>query len=415
MQPLSLANVSSIPIAFSAITIWEVLDILIVAIAIYIIILFVKQTKSYFVLVVTASLVVLAFVAQNVNLALTRAIVQPIATLIFIIIAIVLQREIRQFFRWVMVGRNFLRGSVQTQLHKATFTEVADALTYMGEQRIGAIIVFPRRQDIEDMLSGGQPLDGTVSKELLLSIFDSSSPGHDGAVIIEANRVKWFGAHLPLAQQYTNYRKAGTRHRAAAGITEGTDAVAFVVSEERGTISVFKNGKVTTLETTDALLRELAKLSGEATNVQSTFWHYFFRQNAGAKISSLALASILWLILFAQTGVVKKEVAIPLAFQLLAPEYQLITEPGASSVTVTLQGKSNDIATFDTSKLQARVDAKQLGPGEHTITITPSNVTVPTFITVTRIEPATVSVQIAETVPLVDPAEPSEAQSQDEQ
>jgi uncharacterized protein (TIGR00159 family) len=399
MQPLALAGIADIPLAFRTMTAWEVLDILIVAIALYVIILFVKQTKSQFILVVTLSLIVVAFIAQNVNLSLTRALVQPIATLVFIIIAIVLQREIRQFFRWVMVGKNFLRGSVQTQLHKATFTEVADALAYMGEHHIGAIIVFPRRQDIDDMLSGGQPLDGTVSKELLLSIFDSSSPGHDGAVIIEGNRVRLFGAHLPLAQQYTNYRKAGTRHRAAAGITEGTDAVAFVVSEERGTISVFKNGKTTTLETTDALLRELAKLSGEATNVESTFWHYFFRQNAGAKLSSLALACIMWLVLFAQTGVVKKEVEIPVAFQLLSPTYQLITEPGAGEITVTIQGKSNDIAAFDTSKLQARVDAKQLGPGTHMITLTPESISVPTFISVTSIEPAEITVRIAEAVP----------------
>ncbi|MEY2640887.1 MAG: hypothetical protein RL150_280 [Candidatus Parcubacteria bacterium] len=399
MQPFALAGIADIPLAFKTMTAWEVLDILLVAIALYIIILFVKQTKSQFILVVTLSLIVVAFVAQNVNLSLTRALVQPIATLVFIIIAIVLQREIRQFFRWVMVGKNFLRGSVQTQLHKATFTEVADALTHMSEHRIGAIIVFPRRQDVDDMLSGGQPLDGTVSKEVLLSIFDSSSPGHDGAVIIESNRIRLFGVHLPLAQQYTNYRKAGTRHRAAAGITEGTDAVAFVVSEERGTISVFKNGKAATLETTDALLRELTKLSGEASNVESTFWHYFFRQNAGAKLSSLALACIMWLVLFAQTGVVKKDIAVPIAFQLLSPDYQLITEPGATEVTVTIQGKSNDIAAFDTSKLQARVDAKELGPGTHTVDLTPESISVPAFISVTRIEPEAVTVRIAEAVP----------------
>lgn len=396
IQSLNLAGLANLPFVFSSITLWEVIDIVIVAVAIYIIILFVKQTRSHFVLVVSLALIILAFVAQNLSLSLTRALVQPISTLTFIIIAIVLQREIRQFFRWVMVGKNYLFSSVRNQVHKTTFTEVADALSYMAEHKIGAIVVFSMKQDIEDMLSGGQVLDGRISKELLLSIFDSSSPGHDGAVIIENNLIKKFGVHLPLARQYTHYRKAGTRHRAAAGITEGTDAVAFVVSEERGTMSVFKNGTYVTLDSTDALLRELAQLAGEESQHGMSFWDYFLKENASAKIIAVSLACVMWVILFVQTGVVKKEIEVPISFQLLSPEYQVAASEGAGQVTVTLQGKSNDISTLDLTKIQSKVDAKGLTPGTHVITLSPSNVAAPSFITITDIEPDTVTVTITE-------------------
>lgn len=409
IQSLNLAGLSNLPFVFSSITFWEILDIIIVAVAIYIIILFVKQTRSYFVLVVSLALIIVAFIAQNLSLSLTRAIVQPISTLTFIIIAIVLQREIRQFFRWVMVGKNYLFSSVKHQVHKTTFTEVADALTYMAEHRIGAIIVFSMKQDIEDMLSGGQTLDGRISKELLLSIFDTSSPGHDGAVVIENNLIKKFGVHLPLARQYTHYRKAGTRHRAAAGITEGTDAVAFVVSEERGTLSVFKNGAYITLDSTDALLRELARLAGEESESHMSFWDYFMKENATAKIVAVSLSCIMWVVLFVQTGVVKKEVEVPISFQLLSPQYQVAASDSAGQVTVTLQGKSNDIATLDVTKIQSKVDAKNLTPGTHTITLTPNNVTAPPFITITDIEPESVTVTITEKQNLTEtPNEQSE-------
>jgi len=104
----------------------------------------------------------------------------------------------------------------------------------------------------------------------------------------------------------------------------------------------------------------------------------------------------MWLILFVQTGVVKKDVETPLSFQLLAPQYEISTETGATQVTITLQGKSNDMATLDTTKIQSKIDAKQLTPGTHTFTLKPSNISVPSFITVTDIEPETITVTVTE-------------------
>jgi uncharacterized protein (TIGR00159 family) len=227
----NLASIQDVPLIFSSISSKEILDIVLVSLAIYIILLFVKQTKSYFVLSVSLALIALNFFSQNLNLTLTRSILQPLSTLTFIIIAIVFQREIRRFFRWITTGQQHLFSRTHT-ISRGVSGEIAESLLYMADKRIGAIIVFPGRQEIDDIIEGGQPLSGMITKEILLSIFDTGSAGHDGAVIIENDFIKLFGAHLPLARNY-NFRKAGTRHRAATGITEDTDAIALVVSEER--------------------------------------------------------------------------------------------------------------------------------------------------------------------------------------
>lgn len=388
---------ANIYFALSNISVWEIFDIVIVAVAIYIVILFVKQTKSYFVLIVSIALLLLAFISQNLNLSLTRAIVQPISTLTFIIIAIVLQKEIRHFFRWVVVGRKHIFNPFtvfnKNKTNKSSITEIADALSFMAEKRIGALIVFSQQQDLEDLLSGGQTLNGSITKEILLSIFDPSSPGHDGAVVIENNSIKQFGVHLPLARDYRHYRRSGTRHRAAAGISEDTDAVTFVVSEERGIISVFRGGEYKELTSTDQLIEELAKLIKEEDKNNNNFWTYFFARNFKSKMGSLVLACMFWLVLLVQTGIVKQELVIPLSFQLLPSNYE-ITKGGTEKITVTIQGKNNDLNSFDTTKIQTKIDTKGLTPGQHEIAILPSMITVPSFITIKDIEPNKINITV---------------------
>jgi diadenylate cyclase len=390
----SLALIQDVPLVFSYITSREVLDILIVFLAIYIVLLFVKQTKSYFVLSVSLILIVLNLVSQNLNLTVTRAVLQPLSTLTFIIIAIVFQKEIRRFFRWVTTGQQniFSRTHIMS---KGVSAEIAESLLYMAQHKIGAIIVFPNKQDIDEMIEGGQELNGKITKEILLSIFDPGSSGHDGAVIIENDVIKLFGTHLPLARNY-NFRKAGTRHRAAAGITEDTDAIALVVSEERGVISVCKNGVLEKIKDEQALRKLLKDLTGEDTDEQNNFWHYFIVKNAQTKIIALTVAAAIWTTIMMQTGISKKEFTIPLSFQLLPTQYEIDSKTGKSQINVVLQGRSRDISTFDGTKLEAKVDARNFGPGTEDIEITKNMITVPPFLTITEIDPEEVKIIIKE-------------------
>jgi hypothetical protein len=245
------------------------------------------------------------------------------------------------------------------------------------------------------MLEGGQELNGSITKELLLSIFDTSSPGHDGAVIIENDMIKMFGVHLPLARNY-NFRKAGTRHRAAAGITEDTDAIALIVSEERGVISIAKHGVIERIKDEHALREILKKLTGESEQTSKGFWHYFILKNATTKVIAITLSITLWTVLIMQTGIIKKEYAIPLSFQLLPSQYEIDAKAGKTQINVVLQGRSRDINTFDGSKLEAKVDARNFASGTIPLVITEDMITVPSFLSVVDIEPEQVKVLVKE-------------------
>lgn len=383
-----MPSFSALYAAIRNISFTEVLDIALVAGAIYIGLLFIKQTKSYFLAGVALFLLAINFLSQNLNLSLTRSIIQPAYTLIFIMIAIVFQREIRRFFKWIVVGQRDLFTAAK-QISKGVSAEIAEALLYMASKNIGAIVVFTGKQDIDDIIEGGQALNGEVTKEILLSIFDSSSPGHDGAVIVDNNNIKQFGAHLPLAREYSNYRKTGTRHRAAAGITEDTDSIALVVSEERGVISIFKKGKMKVLRDEEHLRETLKELTGEAETKNTSFWNFFFVKNMWTKIISLVAACVIWTFFYASVGIIKRVYNVPLSFQLLSPSLEIDTQSAKRQVQITVEGKSSDINALDPAKLEARVDAKNFTVGTKQIEVTSPMINVPSFITVSDISPQT--------------------------
>lgn len=391
----ALASTQNIPIIFSSITGREILDIAIVALAFYVILLFVKQTRSYFVLSVSLILIALNIFSQDLNLTLTRSIFQPLSALTFVIIAIVFQKEIRRFFRWIITGRQYFFAT-NTVINKGSSGEIAEALLYMAKNKIGAIIVFPNQYELEDLLEGGQKLNGIITKEALLSIFDPGSPGHDGAVIIEHNQIKQFGVHLPLARRY-NFRKAGTRHRAATGITEDTDAIALVVSEERGVISIAKEGTLERIKDEEALRKILQDLTGENNQLEhKNFWHYFFISNASTKIISVTLAVGLWTVMIMQTGVSKKEFIVPLSFQLLPNQYELESKTSRNQINIVLQGRTQDITTFDGTKLEVRIDARGFTPGTKNIEITREMISAPSFLSVADIDPEEIEIVVKE-------------------
>lgn len=403
MNPINiktLASIQDIPLIFSSITGKEILDIIIVSLALYVILLFIKETKSYFVLTISLALIFLNFFSQNLNLTLTRSILQPLSTLTFIIIAIVFQREIRRFFRWITTGRRHIFDRTHT-ISRGVSAEVAEALLYMASKKIGAIIVFPGKQEIDDIIEGGHMLNGVITKEALLSIFDTGSAGHDGAVIIENDLIKLFGTHLPLARNYSyNIKKAGTRHRAATGITEDTDSIALVVSEERGIISIAKEGVLEKIKDEETLRNILKKLTGESENTPRGFWHYFILKNAPTKAIALSVSLCLWTILVMQTGIAKKEFMIPLSFQLLPNQYEIDSKVAKTQINVVLQGRSRDIATFDGTKLEAKVDARNFASGTTPINITENMITVPPYLSIVEIDPSEIKVLVSEKSPV---------------
>jgi uncharacterized protein (TIGR00159 family) len=221
----------------------DVLDVLVVAIIFYGILLWLKQRRSRVVVLGCAVVAGLYVCARVFGMYLTLSFFHAGFTAILVSLVIVFQDDLRRAFERLAYAQAFSRNE-QTTLAATTLDLIVEALSTLAENQIGALVVFEGREPLDRHTRGGIALDGQMSFPLLYSLFHPESPGHDGAVIISGDRIKAFAVHLPLSTHLTEVGQTGTRHTAALGLAERSDALVVVVSEERGTISVAEAGQL---------------------------------------------------------------------------------------------------------------------------------------------------------------------------
>jgi len=222
----------------------DLIDIALVALILYRLFLIVRGTRAAQMLLGLIVLLAASIVSRHVPLYTLDWLLQGFWAYIVIALIVLFQPEIRKTLAKMGETRLFSAFTPAEELRG--LEEIVRATILMSERRIGALIVIERETDLAEFVELGTALDARVSKELLLSIFHPSSPIHDGAVIIRGNRVVSAGCFLPIALEPSISRALGTRHRAALGVTEETDALAIIVSEETGGISMSTDGKLET-------------------------------------------------------------------------------------------------------------------------------------------------------------------------
>ncbi len=222
----------------------DALDIALVTFLFYNISAMVRQTRAVAAIYGLISLIAVYFISNSLGLYTLSWLLENLLSSLLLLVIIVFQRDIRHGLtsigsqHWWLV-RFFRRKNDNRHLEI-----IAEAATYMAERRIGALIVIERNVPLEDTTERGVRLDACISKELLINLFWHNSPLHDGAALIRGDRIVAGGCILPLSTAITT-RDYGTRHRAALGITEESDAVVVVVSEERGVVSIAIDGRIT--------------------------------------------------------------------------------------------------------------------------------------------------------------------------
>jgi uncharacterized protein (TIGR00159 family) len=249
------------------------MDIAILALLIYQLLLMIRGTRAVNILLALAA-VALLFVMTGPGLIELHALHSILGNLLFylpLIVIVLFQNQIRQAL--AHLGKNPLSNLIPKRTHENLIEEVTLAAASLASKRIGALIVVEREMGLRTFAETGIALDALISYDLLMNIFTRRSPLHDGAVIIAEGRIKAASCYLPLTTNPSLSRTYGTRHRAAAGITEESDAVAIVVSEERGVVSLAENGKISGaldaqgLET--LLVHLLAGGAGERSEVKT--------------------------------------------------------------------------------------------------------------------------------------------------
>jgi diadenylate cyclase len=236
---------AALPVAsLSRLDLRACLDIAIIAVFIYFLLKLLRGTRAVQMLVGLALLFVFYRGAQWARLEMVEWLLTTMLPYIAIALIILFQPEIRRALS--RVGRNLSMISFASRNPKDTYDDIVMAAEYFSQNRIGALIVVERQAGLRTYIESGIPLDAKLSYDLLLSIFRPGSPLHDGAVIVEGTRVAAAGCFLPLSLNPMISKQLGTRHRAAIGITEDSDCLVVLVSEETGFISTASGGAIDT-------------------------------------------------------------------------------------------------------------------------------------------------------------------------
>jgi uncharacterized protein (TIGR00159 family) len=380
---------------FFNIRIADVIDILFVATMFYTASVWVKKTPAAVIVRGLFILVAVYIIARQIGLELTAWIFQGFFAIFLIIIVVIFQEELRQIFERIAVW------SFASQRTSPLRSETADILTRtmadLARDKVGALVVVQGQDLLARHLTGGIESDAKLSGPILKSIFDPHSPGHDGAVIIEKDRVARFASHLPLSKDLSQLSDVGTRHSAALGLAELTDALCIVVSEERGRISIARNGRLTAINNPQELALELQQFLQEkypSAAEQKRLSMHFLKENWIAKAVTLGLAIGLWYVLVPGSERIEVTYHIPVTVDNLPSDLSLESVK-PSDVQATFVGPKRAFYLFDPTKLKVTVDASLAESGRRTFRISEQNVQYPKDLNLQELSPSTLQISVS--------------------
>lgn len=338
----------------------------------------------------TAIAVLLLYVgAKLFDLYLTSLLFQAGAIAVVIALLLIFQDDLRRAAERFALRR---AGSQRGLRGPSTLDVVVSTVNELAEARIGALLVFPGREPLERHTRGGEQLDGALSRSLLVSLFHSASPGHDGAVVIEGERLSRFAVHLPLSRFPDRVGREGTRHSAALGLAESCDALVVVVSEERGTISIAHQGALEVVEPVEVKERLSDFLSGlEPTPPSQAVVRWLVREPE-LKLVALVLAVLLWFGLAYRIETVQRQFVAPIEYRGL-PAGWAIEEPRPTQARITLSGPERDFDRFDPGNLIVSLNLSRPREAQLEFAVGDAHISGSENLTILDIEPRIVSVR----------------------
>jgi uncharacterized protein (TIGR00159 family) len=368
----------------------DVLDILLNSYILFRIYVLFRQTNAFRVIIGIGILWVFQKIATSLGLVITSWILQAVIALAAIIIIVVFRNELRSALQ-VQNLRSFLWGGPSRNVMTPAQI-IAETAMQMGKKRIGALIVIPGREDISELVHGGIPWHGKVSQEMIVSIFWPNNPVHDGAIIIDGDEIKEVAVLLPISQRSDLPSFYGTRHRAALGLAERSDALVIVVSEERGRVSIAKNGTLQVVSDPEVLYKAITEHVQPLSQERVRWWDKNRLQTIFAAFASFVIISGAWFA-FTRSKDVVMSVEVPIEFLNRPLNYEII-EVNPTQVTLHLAGSSTLMKSIRPQQIEVRIDLKRASEGKNIMPITQDNVFVPPGILINRVEPSFVEVTL---------------------
>jgi uncharacterized protein (TIGR00159 family) len=370
----------------------NLIDVLLMAVGLFALYRTMRRRGTWKIMAGILLAMAIFLVANYLDLNGIKWIYSNLSNVILIAFIVIFQPELRKIFEQAVS----LQRRVAHDPSKALSQMIAEGLWNMAQQRRGAIIAFPGREPVEEYVSGGYVLDAKPSYPLLLSIFDTHSPGHDGALIVSKGLFTRFGTRLPVSESAALPEEYGTRHHAAMGLSEKTDALVLVASEERGKISIFHMGGMHPAENIAQLVNII---EDHWKNILSYPFAVYRQETRRTFIYqaalSLALAVFFWsTIIVAQSELVEKVISVPVEYTMASSDLVLVGER-EKELQLYLAGTKSTLDALKSSDLRVKIDLSAYGPGTQSVFITSDKIRLPKGVKLLESLPSSLELTLA--------------------
>lgn len=371
---------------------WQnVVDFVVLAGALYVLLRWAQGARALRIALAIAGLHIGALIARHFDLAITAWVLDGAVILTVVLLILLFQSEVRRaFMRLDSIIRSLPSLTAPPTLRTVSISRACFEMAISG---IGALIVIARRDSIAELIESGVELAAAISSELLESIFQKTSPLHDGAVVLRGDRVALANAVLPLTQRQEVPQCYGTRHRAAMGLAERCDALVIAVSEERHEVTLMDGLAIRHIVNPDELAAVLNKLQSRPARHLGGRLRRIFLAEGRLKLAALGLAGLIWGFSVLPAGTSVRIVSVPIEFRNV-PAGMAIGNQSTSTLDVQLRGNAWIMDSMSLPRLVAHVHLNGGKEGWQTVEFGPDTLDLPPGVVVERIAPAKISVRL---------------------
>ncbi|MDY7036144.1 MAG: diadenylate cyclase [Thermodesulfobacteriota bacterium] len=327
--------------------------------------------------------------AVSMELIVTSWVLQGITAAAAFLIIVLFRNEIRS----VLQAKNLMLilWGIPKRSEETPVDIIVDGVFEMARRHMGALIVLPGKDDLQEFIHSGISWGGIISREMILSIFWNDNPVHDGAVVIRGNQISEVGAVLPLSHRKDFPSHYGTRHRAASGLAENTDALVITVSEERGNVSAAKGDRIRGIRGKDELKRLLMEHAGVSEKKEKTSFQRKLEPGMAALLSVLLISGV-WFI-FTRGFETLIMLEVPIEYKSRNPLMEIL-DTSVDAARLHLIGSGPLIKSIRPEQVRIRIDLGGALAGSNTMTITKEHISLPPGVTLKKIEPQAVEVTL---------------------
>ncbi len=378
---------------------WQsIVDFVVLVAAIYFVLRWSREARALRVTLGILALEVGALMARQAHLTITMWVLHAGTVVAAVILVVLFQPELRHALKQLeIVLTRPNRGPTPDRPLEA----VVDAGFSLARAHRGALIVLTRHDAVSELLTSGVPLGGHVSTEIIEAIFRKVSPVHDGATIIDVDRITRVGALLPLSQREDVPRDWGTRHRAGLGLAERSDAVIVVASEQRGELTLMHDGTFEALRTPHELIARLNALFAPKPAVRPS--PIVRPSDRTLQATALGLAVVIWGATFLVTSNEIRMQSAPIEFNRIAPDL-MVAAQSAAFVQLRLRGSAWALDSTNVVRLSAHADLRDLREGVHTVDIVGPSAALPPGVRLDELSPRRITVRLVRTPAVGAPA-----------